>query len=318
MTALRSLVERIVTKNDFFHQPHIAEINCLDPGSSYYYDLRARADYPGILKNGLPVIKYPDFEFINPVNAAQNGLANLQLYWDTGNEIRLAKSLKIADALVAYGEKEDDGLVWRYPITIAGHTNWLSAMAQGQVASLLLRLGCVTGNDWYNVKAKEVLKPFFVPITKGGVSCLLDGKYIWFEEYAIPSPPYTLNGFIVALLGVRDGSIILQDMVLKSLYEESINTLTSVLYYFNCRGWSLYDLSFASLGCLKMNNLASPFYHRFHIELLKVLEILTNIEEFKKQRLEWENSRDYGTRIYSAIAEKMIYRTLKPVKGATI
>jgi len=85
MTALRSLVERIVTKNDFFHQPHIAEINCLDPGSSYYYDLRARADYPGMFKNGLPVIKYPDFEFINPVNAAQNGLANLQLYWDTGN-----------------------------------------------------------------------------------------------------------------------------------------------------------------------------------------------------------------------------------------
>jgi len=318
MSALRGLVERIFIKNDFFHQPHVAEINCSDLSSSYYYDLRARADYPGMLKNGLPVIKYPDFEFINPVNAAQNGLANLQLYWDTGDKLRLTKALKIADSLVAYGKNEDGSLVWRYPVIIDGHTNWLSAMAQGQAASLLLRLGCVTGNDWYDTKAKEALRPFFLSIDKGGVTCLIDNKHIWFEEYALPLPPYTLNGFIVALFGVRDGAVILNDNALNSLYEEALDTLVWVLPRYNCRGWSLYDLSVKSIGPLKINNLASPFYHGFHIELLKVLELLTDDGIFRHQRLEWEKCRDRGLRIYTAIVEKVIYRTLDPVKRGTI
>ncbi|MGI6774352.1 D-glucuronyl C5-epimerase family protein [Acetomicrobium sp.] len=315
---MRAFIEKLVTKQDYFHQPHIADMNCLDPSSSYYYDLRGRANYPGKLKNGLPVIKYADFEFVNPVGAAQNGLANLQLFWDTGDELYLTKAMNITKALVYYGKSENGSLVWRYPIDNRGHTNWLSAMAQGQAASLLLRIGCMTGEDWYHEKARETLKPFFLSINKGGVTCLIGDKYIWFEEYALPLPPYTLNGFIVALFGVRDGAIILNDKDLNHLYEEALSTLIQVLPRFNCRGWSLYDLSVKSMGPFKINNLASPFYHRFHIELLKVLELLTDDVIFRRQRLEWEKCRDRGLRIYTAIVEKVIYRMLNPVKRGTI
>ena len=139
-------------------------MNCFDLSSSYYYDLRGRANYPGKLKNGLPVVKYVDFEFVNPVGAAQNGLANLQLFWDTGDEFYLTKALNITKALVYYGKSENGSLVWRYPIDNRGHINWLSAMAQGQAASLLLCIGCVIGEDWYYEKAREaLLKPFFYP-----------------------------------------------------------------------------------------------------------------------------------------------------------
>jgi len=131
-------------------------------------------------------------------------------------------------------------------------------------------------------------------------------------------PPYTLNGFIIALFGVRDGAIILNDKDLNHLYEEALSTLIQALPRFNCRGWSLYDLSVKSMGPFKINNLASPFYHRFHIELLKVLELLTDDVVFRRQRLEWEKCRDRGLRIYTAIVEKVIYRMLNPVKRGTI
>jgi len=73
MNSIRRVVERLVTKSDYFHRYHYAEKDFLDPLRSYYYDLRARADYPGEFKDSLPVIEMGDVKYVNPVCAAQYG-----------------------------------------------------------------------------------------------------------------------------------------------------------------------------------------------------------------------------------------------------
>ncbi len=309
--AVRTILERLVTKQDYFRQPHMAEPNPRDPLCSYYYDLRGRAKYPGTLHKGLPVVSYGSLRFVNPVSAAQYGLAHLQHYWDTGQESYLALARQVAEALVRSGGEEKEGLVWRYPVPIKGSTDWLSALAQGQAASLLLRVGFLAGEGWYLSKARRVLHPFLRRISDGGVQTLLNGD-VWFEEYSVSPPPYTLNGFVVALLSIRDAAFLLEEDTYSKLFEEGMDTLERRLALFNVNGWSRYDLTQVELGPLATANLASPFYHRFHIELLRILEHFAVGEVIETQRENWTESLDRGTVFYRALLEKSLYRLATP------
>jgi len=314
LPSFRELVENIVTSRDYFHLPHRAECSSLDPNHSYYYDLRDRIDYPGKFVDGMPIVKYPTVEVPHCLAASQLGLANLQFYWYSGDVRYLDRAVRLADALVRHGSMEGDCLVWRNPAPAAnGQTGWLSGMAQGQAASFLLRVGSATGKDWYAVQARLALNPFFRPIDAGGVTCMLDG-YPWFEEVAITEPRFTWNGFVVALFGLRDASLLIGDSRFQTLYDESLHGLEATLHRFDHQGWSRYDLSEVSLwGRLSVANLASPFYHRFHIELLKILERLTDSRAIHDMRQRWEMTLESGTRFYTAIAEKMLFRVLTPV-----
>ncbi|HXH09115.1 MAG TPA: D-glucuronyl C5-epimerase family protein [Alphaproteobacteria bacterium] len=312
VSLMRSLLELVLYKNSYFHQPHTADENAENPKESFYYNLRGRLYYPGAFKNGLPIVYYGGLAFIHPVNVAYYGLAHLQYYWDTGESEYLTKALHISRTMVEAGEEDQDGLVWRYPILLQGTHNWISAMAQGLLASLLLRVGLLVDDEWCLSKANLALKPFLRVIPDGGVQTSLDGN-IWFEEYALPCPSYTLNGFIVALLAVRDGALLLGEKNYFFLYEEALNTLENTLARFDLRGWSRYDLITANWGRLKITNMASPFYHRFHIELLTILQKLTGRASFSAWRGRWESGLKSGMIFYRAIAEKVLFRLLMPV-----
>lgn len=317
LSGVRLLLERVVSKNGYFYQPHTADENAENPKESFYYDLRGRLYYPGAFKNGLPIVHYGDIAFVHPVNAAYYGLAHLQYYWDTCASDYLTKALHISRRMVEAGEEGQFGLVWRYPILLQGTYNWISAMAQGLVASLLLRIGVLLEDEWYLTKANLALKPFLRGIPNGGVQTCLDG-YIWFEEYALPCPSYTLNGFIVALLGIRDGALLLGEKSYLSLYEEGLITLENTLARFDSHGWSLYDLVTANWQGLKITNMASPFYHRFHIELLKILQKVTGRASFSTYRGKWESSLKKGMVFYRAIAEKILFRLLIPARKTRV
>lgn len=69
----------------------------------------------------------------------------------------------------------------------------------------------------------------------GGVRTELNGR-VWFEEYAIMSPAFTLNGFIVTLLEVRDAAIVLEDNHYRRLYEDCVESLISDLRLLGSEG----------------------------------------------------------------------------------
>ncbi len=313
-TTLRNLLERLVTKDDYFHLPHSAERHPADPRRSYYYDLRARIDYPGSLRNGLPVINLGNDSYVSPIGAAQFGLAHLQHYWDTGNEEYLHRAESIARAMVDVAE-EGLGLVWRHPISKRGNYNWICSMAQGQAASLILRVGELTGDEALIDKGGAALVCLDYDIEDGGVRAALNG-HLWFEEHAIVPPTYTLNGFIVTLFAVRDAAIILKDAHYCELWTSGVESLIRNLHVWDSDGWSLYDLSTRVVGSISLDNLASPFYHRFHIELLSIMGELTGDPAFGSQRERWIEGLEKGVAFYRGIFGKAIYRLLTPVRYA--
>jgi heparosan-N-sulfate-glucuronate 5-epimerase len=307
---LRKKVESLVSKDDYFHQFHTATAPS-NFSAAYYYDLRGKLNYPGKFQGNLPLIQYSSNQFINPIHIAQFGLSHIQHYFDTGEQDFLEKATKIANELIAIGVKEDQALVWRYPLLYRGQRNWLSAMAQGQIASFFLRLAIQTNNDELFSKTRAVLEPFKVSIDKGGVQALLGSK-IWFEEYAVNPPPYTLNGFIVALLGLYDAKSHIDDPTLSHLCDEAMETLSSVLILFDAKGWSRYYLATHNVLGLTLSNLASPFYHRFHLELLKVMYALTAQKEYLTYFETWNSSLAADFTFYRAMTEKILYRLLVP------
>lgn len=308
---LRQWLESLVTKTDYFHLPHKAESDPSVPQTSYYYDVRSRLHYKGGFRGNLPVISYAGSEFINPIHVSQYGLAHLQHYWDTKQRTLLDDALVIAQELVEIAGQEGDALCWRYPLALHDQTGWLSAMAQGQVASFLLRIGSLTSDEILMKKGGAALAPFARTIDEGGVQTHLKGN-IWFEEYAISPPPFTLNGFIVALLGLRDASLILENETFGSLYEAGYQTLLDTLPLFDLGHWSRYDLTRRRKFGLSFANLASPFYHRFHLELLKVMYRLTREQLFSDYLERWAQGLTTGPSMYRAVAEKSIYRLLTP------
>jgi hypothetical protein len=275
-----------------------------------------------LTEEGLPLVRYGSSYHVNPVSAAQHGLAHLQHYWDTGQESYLASASRIAEGLARSGGEEE--LLWRSSVPYRGFTGWPSAMGQGQAASLLLRIGFLTEQERYLAKARKALHPFLRRIPDGGVQTLLN-ENVWFEEYAFSPPPYTLNGFIVSLFGLRDAALLLKEGIYLKLYKEGLDTLERTLTLFDVDGWSRYDLTKARLGPVPVNHLASPFYHRFHIELLRVLEHLVEKEEhpgaraiFEDKRKVWTRSLDRSTIFYRALLEKSLYRlAVQQVKAST-
>lgn len=311
MTSVRRWLERAVTKHDYFHQPHLAESDALDPSRSYYYDLRARSRYNGPFEGQLPITDYGNNRFVNPVHAAQYGIGHLQRYWDTNDSALLARASDVAEALIDLGSYERQGLVWRYPLVLQGQQDWLSAMAQGQVASFLLRVAAATADSAIFEAARASLEVFRYDIADGGVRTWLCG-HLWFEEYAVMQPPYTLNGFIIALLGLRDAGILLEDAALIAHYEHGIDTLIAVLPLFDFNGWSRYDLSQRTVAGISLRNLSSPFYHRFHVELLHVMAATTHAATFWRFLQGWQQGIEYGLLFYRALAEKVLYRLMTP------
>ncbi len=307
--AVRRIIERLVTRQDYFHIPHVAEDNPFEPLRSYYYDLRERVDYPGDIVEGIPIVSVGHHTYPSPIAAAQLGLSNLQHYWDTEDESYLRDAEFIARALVQLGRRTERGLLWSIPVD--GYCHCLSSMIQGQAASFLLRVGGLLGDDYLFDSGKLALLPLEFDIGEGGVRTTLNGR-LWFEEYAIDPPRYTLNGFIVTLFGIRDAAILLKAQNYYDLWNEGIESLTINLQFFDSSGWSLYDLSVINLRYFSLKNFASPFYQRFHIELLRVLEKLTAGNVFAEYRDRWTTGLAAGSAFYRGVFGKVIYRLLEP------
>ena len=93
---------------------------------------------------------------------------------------------------------------------------WVSAIAQGEAASLLVRLHAETGDDRFAEGAARALRPMQVPTARGGLLAELEGGLTFFEEYPTRPASFVLNGGIFALWGFRDVATGLGDDVAAS------------------------------------------------------------------------------------------------------
>lgn len=224
----------------------------------------------------------------NPVQISQYALTQYALAYD-GHAMARARFLAQADWLVS-AQRLDGG--YEYPIPLAAYNakpGWLSGMAQGEAASVLLRAFSLTKDVRYRDAGLRALAPLRRDVRQGGASFLRDGA-VFFEEVAATPECHILNGHIYAAFAVweyvRFG---LGDADLALLHAGAVRTLQRWLPAFDAGGWSCYDLAIDDEG---RRHYAPLWYHHFHIAQLRVYAVMTATPQFAAMAERWCNALD--------------------------
>jgi hypothetical protein len=179
-------------------------------------------------------------------------------------------------------------------------------MAQGQGASLLVRLAAETGEDRFADAARRALGPLRVPVAEGGVSAPLDGRALP-QEYPTDPPAHVLNGAIFALWGLHDAGAGLGDEAAARAFDAGVETVASSIQRWDTGRWSRYDLYPHPVV-----NVATPAYHRLHISLLRSLDLARPRPELRAAAERFERYAARPANQAGALARKVAFRVRVP------
>jgi peptidoglycan/xylan/chitin deacetylase (PgdA/CDA1 family) len=183
---------------------------------------------------------------------------------------------------------------------------WISAITQGEAASLFVRLHLETGEGRFAEAAIRALRPMTTPVARGGVLVEVGGLP-FFEEYPTRPASLVLNGAIFALWGFRDVAAALGDDDARGWYEGAVECLASMMKRYDTGYWSLYDLYPHPLA-----HVASSSYHFLHIQLLRALELISPRSEFGEVRERFEAYRESPAKQRRALAATIGFRLVTP------
>ena len=170
---------------------------------------------------------------------------------------------------------------WAYRKYDTPPYGWPSGLGQGVAISALLRAYQTSGEDKYLKLATLAKNAFKYPIEAGGVRFVDQRGYVWYEEYAGRPPPHILNGFIYALFGLYDYYRVTRSDDALALFEEGVRTVQDHLDQYDMGYWSRYDLRYRGYA-------AKYSYHHFHINQLRVLYYITQIDLFREYAEKFE------------------------------
>lgn len=244
-----------------------------DAVSGYYLDFSA--------KTAVPTAAAP--ESLLPAALAQLGLG----WWELtlrGVDAAASQFARVCDRLEGTAKHVGTAALWPYRVRVAKYElppEWISALAQGQAASVFVRAYVAGGEERHAELARAAIEP----LLRGGADSVrartVDG--IVLEECPTRPPSAILNGWIYAAWGLRDVAIGLGSDEARSAYEETVQCLRSVLPQYDMGWWSRY-----SLYPHRLPDLAKLFYHRLHVEQLRVLDRLTADTFFASVAARWQ------------------------------
>lgn len=288
----------------------------IEPGrvSGYPIDLRSKAPVPRWPPDWLEVPGSHRF-----IRVAQWGLGCFERYLAGEGD----QWLHVLEPAVEYllGNQVQSGPgqgAWLEPLPsphtflIAG--SWPSAMAQGECASLLVRLHLETGDARLAQAAVRALRPLSVPTSDGGVEARL-GDHSFPEEYPTARPSFVLNGLMFALWGAYDVWRGLQDQAAGERFLAGTEMLVENLPRWDLGYWSRYDLysHHGRLGSLvSPRNVASFHYHRLHINQLRAFHRLEPRPELAAVADRFEAYARRRANRVRAYAHKVAFRLIVP------
>lgn len=255
----------------------------------YYVDLRVKARTPDV-KTGWPW--KPGSQ--SWIALSQYGLGCNERWVAGEGEQWLAAAREIGDMLVEH-QAADGAWIQGFDLPHTYHLRapWTSAMAQGEAASLLMRLGATTGEERYAEAAQRALDP--MPMAP-----LPDGSRLP-QEYPTDPPSHVLNGAVFAVWGLLDAG----DGPKR--FDDALETLVRNLGRWDTGSWSRYDLYPHPIP-----NWASLAYHELHTTQLRALMALSDLPELAEAADRFESywsSTAYRAR---ALAHKAAFRVRVP------
>ena len=312
----KELLVRLAQK-DFWHGERKVGRNFVAGKlGGYYNDLTAKTmPYDGPRSaEGVPLVRVSDSRkrrfVLHPVTVCQVALGWHERWLQEQSDYALDGFLKLADWLVANQEaiKDMDG-VWPVPYAVSMYRlspGWVSALVQGQAISVLARAYKVTSKTEYLLTAERALKPFQVDVISGGVRNYDRDGRVFFEECPTVPSSRILNGFVSALWGVYDYTLLTEDDIAEAMFTEGVNTLITSLPLYDTGYWSRYSL-FRYPG---FSNIASPYYHKEHIAQLRATYILVNSEQLRSMADRWESYLQRWTNLVRVVSIKSLSRIL--------
>lgn len=277
-----------------------------EPPRGYYIDFRDKPPAP----TWPPHWMEPREEQFG-VAYAQWGLGAFERYLDGEGEEWLAAARGAGEYIVSC--LEDGGRLdgaWLHllpmPHTFPVAAPWISAMAQGECASLLVRLYLETGEEEFSDAAVRALKTMRLPVADGGTLAEIDGNPV-LEEYPTSSPSAVLNGSIFAIWGLYDVGVGLGDAEAMRFFEDASSGLAALIDRYDLGWWSRYDLY-----PHPRPNVATPAYHLLHIHQLTALATLAPRPQWKPVIERFESYREVAANRRRAFAEKVAFRIVRP------
>jgi heparosan-N-sulfate-glucuronate 5-epimerase len=267
----------------------------------YYIDMRVKA--------AAPIWNAPEVPlYVGPI---QWGLGCFERYLAGEGEVWLKAARDRAEELVESQHREGlqaGGFLHRRALahTFALRPPWISAMAQGEGASLLVRVFQETGEERYAEAACRALLPLSVDSADGGARARLDGR-AFPEEYPTQPPSFVLNGAIFTLWGLHDVGVALDDADARAAFEDGVDTLAENLHRWDVGYWSRYDL-FPHPAV----NVASSFYHDLHINQLRAMHRLIPRPQLIETADRWARFATSSSCRRRALAGKALFRVLVP------
>ncbi len=248
------------------------------------------------------------------VGVCQWGLASYERYLAGAGNEWLTAALGAGNHLLQTQDQHgpfEGGWVHRtpFPHTYSLQPPWLSAIVQGQAASLLVRLHLETGEGRFAEGARSAALPLSVPIEERGLLARLDGEPFP-EEYPTDPPSFVLNGAIYALWGHYDIWRGLGDADAKRRFEAGSEMLARNLHRWDTGSWSRYDLY-----PHRIVNLAAPWYHTLHICQLRAFNQITPRSEFTETANRFESYAASKVKAYQAFTHKVAFRLLLPKRS---
>jgi hypothetical protein len=241
------------------------------------------------------------------VGPIQRGLGCYERWLAGEGEQWLESARATADLLVA--EQRDDG-GWEhrfhYPHTFDVRPPWLSGMAQGEGASLLVRVHADTGEERYAEAARRAIGPLARTRAERGASAPLDGTLVP-EEYPTEPPSLVLNGMIFGLWGLRDVAVALDDGEADAAFRAGVDALVASIGRWDTGWWSAYDLHPHPL-----RNIASLGYHALHIAQLEATHELAPRDELAEAAARWTGYARSRANRGRAWAGKVAFRLVVP------
>jgi heparosan-N-sulfate-glucuronate 5-epimerase len=269
----------------------------------YYVDLRFKAEKPSWPPSWLK----PREQQLH-VATAQWGLGCFERYLANEGEEWLAAAMAAGNYMVE--DQEPDG-AWVHAMPMPHSYDlqppWISAMAQGEGASLLVRLYDQTGEERFADAARRALGPLRKPVRDGGAMALLGGCP-FYEEYPTEPPSFVLNGGIFALWGCYDVGIGLDDPAATEGFDAGLDTLAQNIERWDTGYWSRYDLFPHPV----LGNVASSAYHRLHTTQLRAMQLIAPRSELGAAAGRFEQYTTSRLNASRAFAEKALFRVITP------
>lgn len=210
-----------------------------------------------------------------PTIILQYSLGCYDLYLLTHEKKYLDKFLQGANKI--YEMLGQDGSV-PVPTGEKGIRTTVSAMSQGESASVFCRAFVETNEKRFLFAAERAVDYMLLPLEVGGTSDYSNGL----ELYEFIDCPLILNGWIFALFGLYDVSLLSVNPKYQVNYKKTVGTLSKELKKFDNGYWTKYDID---------SMIASLFYHNLHIAQMEALFITTGDSVFDEYKRKWEKYR---------------------------